>query len=61
MRALSSVHVQCSPRPNFWPGNQEQVVVREGDPLWPRDISDLSPGCENGTMIQARGAAVWGH
>lgn len=44
MRALSSVHVQHIP--HFWPGNQEQVLVRAGDPHWPRDISDLSPGCE---------------
>lgn len=63
IRALSSVHVQrpSSPSPFFWPGNQEQVLVRAGDPHCARDISDLSSGSECDTMIQVRGAVVRGH
>lgn len=57
MRVLST----CSIPLHFWPGNQEQVLVRAGDPHWPRDISALSPGCENGTMIQACGDCFGGH
>lgn len=43
----------CSAPLRFWPGNQEQVLVGAGDPRWPRDISDLSPVSEIGTMTHA--------
>ncbi|XP_013368324.1 PREDICTED: uncharacterized protein LOC106148226 [Chinchilla lanigera] len=39
------------------PGNHEQGLIRAKDPRWRRDISDLSPGHENGTAIPA-GAAL---
>lgn len=42
------------------PGNHEQVLKWARVPYWWRDISDLSPGCENGTAIQA-GVAMRGH
>lgn len=59
VRALSSAHVpRCFP---FLARELGTVLVRPGDPHWPKDISDLNPTRENGTMIQASGAVVRWH